>query len=97
MMEEIQPLLDVNSKIPITTCCTLPGAEVELHIDERKYKYRRQYPIPYAHQEAVNRQVETWFEDGVIAEAESKDSKSYQSPLLVVHCYLHILHSKWWQ
>ncbi|KAL0582254.1 hypothetical protein ABG067_007901, partial [Albugo candida] len=32
-MSDIQPLLDENSRIPINSCCTLPGAEVELHID----------------------------------------------------------------
>ncbi|CAO3622188.1 unnamed protein product [Mucor hiemalis] len=30
MMKEIQPLLEENMKIPITSCCTLPGSEVEL-------------------------------------------------------------------
>ncbi|KAL0582327.1 hypothetical protein ABG067_007820, partial [Albugo candida] len=84
MMREIQPLLDDNAKIPITSCCTLPGAEVELHIDESKYQFRRQYPIPHAYQQPVDDQVKTWLKDGVIAEADENDAKCYQSPLLAV-------------
>ncbi|CAO3646039.1 unnamed protein product [Mucor hiemalis] len=67
MMKEIQPLLEENMKIPITSCCTLPGSEVELEVDEANYKYRRQYRIPHAYAIPVNEQVQTWLKDGVIA------------------------------
>lgn len=85
MIKELQPLLDENSRIPINLACTLPGTEIELLVDESKYKFRTQSPIPYAHQEAVNKQVQTWLNDGVIKEAKTGDSKACQPPLLVVY------------
>lgn len=84
MMKEIQPLLEENMKIPIDSCCTLPGSEVELKIDESKYKYRRQYPIPHAYAIPVKEQVQKWLNDGVIEEANDADARCYQSPLLAV-------------
>ena len=83
MMDKIEPLLKINKQIPTNSCCTLPGATVELKVDESKYKARRQYPIPYAHKKHVDEQVETWLKDGVIVEA-GRDSICFQSPLLVV-------------
>ena len=78
-MEKIEPFQEINKQIPTKSCCTLPGATVELKVDESKYKARRRCSIPYAHKKHVDEQVETWLkDDGVIVEA-GRDSICFQS------------------
>ena len=74
-------VLEDNQKLPETSRCKLPNAELSLPTTG-KPRYRRQYRIPYAYRNAVTKQVMQWILEGVI-ELAPPDTE-WNHPLIAV-------------
>ena len=65
--------------------CSHPSAIIEIDTGEAKPVFRRQYSIPFALHEKVEKQIQEWLEEGfIVAHNENTD---YNNPLLVVPKY----------
>ena len=83
METTLEPFLKDNNNIDIkNTYCTLPGAIIRLDTKPGCIAYKKQYPMPYAFRDAVNAQIQTWLDEGVIEKATSHTG--FNSPLIVV-------------
>lgn len=78
-MSKIQPHLQANEDIPITSFCTLKESVVRLRTPPGTTAYRPQYPIPLALQPVLQKQIEKWLNDGVIKRAPI--DSSWNSPI----------------
>lgn len=58
----------------------IKGFECQLHLKSNEGYYERNYPIPYAHRIAVDKQIEKMLNEGIIEPATSQ----YINPMVVV-------------
>jgi transposase InsO family protein len=83
MHNTLKPLLAANANINLKdTYCNLPGAIVRLETKPGMTAYRKPYPLPIAHKQAVLDQIQTWKDEGVIELAQSHTG--FNAPLLCV-------------
>ncbi|KAG2199877.1 hypothetical protein INT45_011892 [Circinella minor] len=83
MKAMLDPLLKENANIDMkNTYCNLPGAVIHLNTKPGCIAFKKQYPLPYAYETAVRKQINTWLDEGVIELATSHTG--FNSPLLVV-------------
>ena len=82
LMSILQPLLEENSKIPMSSHCNLPGAIITLDTDPNAFAFRRQYDIPLAYEKLLDEQVQTWLNDHVIEPAPA--NTRFNNPVLFV-------------
>ena len=79
----LNPLLKENANIDMkNTYGNLPGAIIHLNTKPGCIAFKKQYPLPFAYEDAVRKQIKTWLEEGVIEVATSHTG--FNSPLLVV-------------
>lgn len=81
-MNIIQPSIDKNQKIPITSFCTIPESVVRLPTEKGATSYQRQYPIAHSLRPVLDKQIEEWLESGTIK--RTTINTSFNSPLLLV-------------
>lgn len=81
IMRGVQDLLEENGRLDPYGFCTLEYAEVPLPTSCTPI-FRKQYPVPYAQQQALTDGVEEWLRDGVIAPADP--ASRWNSPILAV-------------
>ncbi|KAG1391545.1 hypothetical protein G6F60_012514 [Rhizopus arrhizus] len=81
-MNIIQPSIDKNQKIPITSFCTIPESVVRLPTEKGATTYQRQYPIAHSLRPVLDKQIEEWLESGTIK--RTTINTSFNSPLLLV-------------
>lgn len=83
MHSTLKPLLAANANINLKdTYCNLPGAIVRLETKPGMIAYRKPYPLPIAHKQAVLDQIQIWKDEGVIELAQSHTG--FNAPLLCV-------------
>lgn len=82
LMNSLQPLLDANSKIPMSSHCNLPGVIITLDTELNAVAFRRQYDIPLAYEKLLDEQVQTWLNDYVIEPAPA--NTRFNNPVLFV-------------
>ncbi|KAI7884993.1 uncharacterized protein EV154DRAFT_567822 [Mucor mucedo] len=83
MMKVLNPLLMTNSKIDMkSTYCNLPGAVINLNTKPGCISFKKQYPLPFAYEAAVRKQISTRLNEGVIDVSTSHTG--FNAPLLVV-------------
>ncbi|KAI7864874.1 uncharacterized protein EV154DRAFT_584816 [Mucor mucedo] len=83
MLSVLNPLLQNNAKIDMkNTFCNLPGAVIHLNTKPGCIAFKKQYPLPFAYEDAVRKQITTWLNEGVIEVATSHTG--FNAPLLVV-------------
>ncbi|KAG1044098.1 hypothetical protein G6F43_011505 [Rhizopus delemar] len=71
LMSTIQPLLDANTSIPVSSHRNLPGAVITLDTEPNALAYRRQPDIAIANRKIMEDQIQTWLDDCVIEPAPS--------------------------
>jgi len=72
-------VLEDNQALPASISCQLPGAELSIDTDSKPVQIR-QYPIAEGYRTAVDAQVKTWLDNGVIELAPV--GCKWNSPLL---------------
>lgn len=73
----IEVVLQQNTEIPADSFCSFPGSIVSIQTD--KPVFRRQYPIPFALRNAVDKQIEKWLATKRITKADP--SSQWNLPL----------------
>ncbi|KAG1489434.1 hypothetical protein G6F52_013728 [Rhizopus delemar] len=81
-MSTIQPLLDANTSIPMSSHCNLPGAIITLDTEPNAFAYRRQPDIAIANRKIMEDQIQTWLDDCVIEPAPS--NTRFNNPIFLV-------------
>ena len=79
--KEVQPLLDKNAKIPLSSYCPLKESIIELPTSEGPPSFQRQYPHPYHLRLVIDETVKKWLEDSVIVKAPI--NTTWNSPLTI--------------
>ena len=69
IMAKIKPAMERNRAVPPGVSCSHPSAVYHVDTGDLKPIFRRQYPIPQTLHLAVQRQIDAWFNEGVIARA----------------------------
>ncbi|EIE87259.1 hypothetical protein RO3G_11970 [Rhizopus delemar RA 99-880] len=82
LMSTIQPLLDANTSIPMSSHCNLPGAIITLDTEPNAFAYRRQPDIAIANRKIMEDQIQTWLDDCVIEPAPS--NTRFNNPIFLV-------------
>ena len=78
----IESALQCNIQIPPGQFCSHPDAVISLPTGSSAPIFRRPYPVPFRLQPAVDKQVDAWLRDGIIAKAPL--NSTWNHPLLVV-------------
>jgi hypothetical protein len=81
LMEAIQPVLNDNTELPKTGCCTVPEYVVHLPTPEGVSVYRNQYPLPLSQHSLMDKFVSTWLQEGDIAKAPV--NTTWNNPLML--------------
>lgn len=77
----VQPSIEANKTIPKNSFCTVPESVIHLNMPEGAVAHRRQYPLPIAYKELIDKQIKEWLDDGVIEPAPP--NTAFNSPLTV--------------
>ena len=80
IMAKIQPAIERNRAVPSGVSCTHPSAVYHVNTGDLQPIFHRQYPIPQTLHQAVQRQVDAWSNEGVIAHAPG--SSPWNLPIL---------------
>ncbi|KAG0183808.1 hypothetical protein DFQ28_000863, partial [Apophysomyces sp. BC1034] len=67
--QAIQPMIEANTKIPLTSFCTIPRSIVRLDTPVGVTVYHRQYPLAFKLQMVMDQQIQKWVTEGVITHA----------------------------
>lgn len=68
-LDAIQPYLQANAQIPVSSFCTVPESVIYLDTPEGKTSYCRQYDLPPSLVLLLKQQVDKWLSDGIIVRA----------------------------
>jgi len=93
LQEEIKPLLLINEQLK--GFCTHSAAEIKFKTTDEIPVNVRQYELPFVHRPTVDKQIQTWLEEGVIEPCESNDH--YNNPVLVVPKFMITGQIKGWR
>ena len=78
----LTPLLEANKRIPSSSFCNLPEAQVRIKTIPRKMSYIRQYDLPPKLEEVLDETMSKWLADGVITKEPS--TCTFNTPILFV-------------
>jgi hypothetical protein len=81
-MDAIKNALTCNTNIKSNAVCTMKESQVNIKLKSDANCYVRQYPLTTKAHAEIEKQLQGWLKDGIVAEA--KPSPYYHSPLLVV-------------